>query len=190
MAGRAWWVYPFEAILWLGAMTTVMGWLARSRVAPANTPVHELRYPKTILIVGLFGLSLMVGFAVFAPFTEPPHLWLIWLGLFAFAVPCVYLIVDYAIAVFRIVPEGIEFRVPLQGRGSMRWDEIERVTWSDSMKWFVLRDAHRKLRVPATLYGLPQLARALLEHVPAAPISDDARELLRAAAAGSPPSVW
>lgn len=189
MTARAWWTYPLQAVLWASAMGLLMRWMVRSRVAPTNAPAQELRYSKPVMAIGIVGLALAFAGAFFAPITTTRD-WFVKAFFVAFGVPCAYLVVDYARSSFRVGAEGLEFCVPLQGSGLLRWSELERVSWSSSLKWFVLRSANRTLRIPVALYGLPVFARTLLEHVSSERITPDARLLLERTAQGSPPAPW
>jgi hypothetical protein len=59
------------------------------------------------------------------------------------------------------------------------------------MKWFRLEaQSGTVIRISAMLTGLPEFARLLLVHAPTQGIDAKTLELLRATAAGDPPSVW
>ena len=79
----------------------------------------------------------------------------------------------------------------LRGPGFMRWDEVRRVSYSSTWKWFVLEAGDgRKARVSAVMMGLPEFARHVLQHVPEWAVEPETRGMLRQVAGGNLPPVW
>jgi hypothetical protein len=190
MTTRSWWVYPLQWGLWFVAMTAVMGWLARSRRAPAGADPAVLRYPASVLVIGAVATSLFGGLAILSLFSATGGLAVAAMFLL-FALAGAYLAIDYFIASFRVTEDGIQFRVPLQGRGMIEWGQIRLVGWSQLLKWFLIHTTDgRTIRLPVTLYGLPVVASALLTRIEAGRFTTVARTLLLETAAGNPPSPW
>jgi hypothetical protein len=74
---------------------------------------------------------------------------------------------------------------------SLRWAQVTRVRYSQSLKWFRIEAADGAVvRVSAMLTGLPQFAQAVLAEVPEFHIDKSARPVLERTAAGFPPPIW
>jgi len=75
--------------------------------------------------------------------------------------------------------------------GFIRWSELKRVRFSDSMKWFVLESqSSQVVRLSVMLMGLPIFAQRLLARTPRDVIDRSSLSVLEATADGNPPSVW
>jgi len=143
-----------------------------------------------VLVLGAVATSFFGGAAILSLLspTGGPAVAAVFL---LFALPSAYLVVDYFTASFRITENGIQFRVPLQGRGMIEWSQIRLVGWSQLLKWFLIHTTDgRTIRLPVTLYGLPALASALLTRIDVERFTTVARTLLVETAAGNPPSPW
>jgi hypothetical protein len=173
-------------------MSLVMGWLSRSRKRAAlHTDEGRLRHPVGILIVGLVCVAFFSALAAVVELSAkeadrrvaPVFLLFVLLGL--------PLVLEYFNARHSLRSDGLEYGRMLGGRGVLHWSDVIRLRYSQSMKWFRLdtRDG-RVARISAMLVGLPEFARAALEHVPANAIDDATRKILDATARGDLPPVW
>jgi len=193
MNARPWWSHVVQWGLWAVAMSLVMGWLARSRKqAPAPPDAQTLAHPRSTLIVGLVctGLFLIVAVlsALFPGKSGSPAVTLFFIGFAALGLP---LILDYRNARHTLTADGLRYGKMLGGTGTLRWADVQRLSYSQSAKWFRLDLADgRVVRVSAMLVGLPQFAQAVLDQVPPAAISPDARTVLQGTAAGELPRIW
>jgi Bacterial PH domain len=101
------------------------------------------------------------------------------------------LILDYRNARHTLTADGLRYGKMLGGTGTLRWADVQRLSYSQSAKWFRLDLADgRVVRVSAMLVGLPRFARAALGQVPPAALAPDARTVLEATAAGELPRIW
>jgi hypothetical protein len=101
------------------------------------------------------------------------------------------MVADYCFARHEVSDDGMEYGRMFGQRGSFRWSDVKRVRYGAGMKWFTIDlQSGKRVRVSAMLYGLPEFAQLLLDHVPAALIDEPARAVLTATADGSPPSIW
>jgi hypothetical protein len=173
-------------------MAVVMGWLARSRTAKSELRDGALAPPKSMLIISVvctFFFAALVILSIRFP-GRNPTIWapITFAGL---AVMGLFLLADYYRARHELGPDGLHYGKTLGRGGLARWDEISRVAYSDTMKWFrlELKDG-RVVRLSAMLQGLPRFATEILARVRPEAISDKTRSLLEATAAGRPPSVW
>jgi PH (Pleckstrin Homology) domain-containing protein len=191
MSDRPWWAHGLQWGLWAVCMSLVMGWLGRSRTrATPTTDPGRLHHPRSTLILAAvcsgFFVVLFLLCAIFggdqariAPF------FLLFAGL---GVPLFF---DYVNARHTLRPDGLEYGRMFGGGGVALWCEIRRLRYSTSSKWFRLdtRDG-RVARISAMLVGLPEFARAALDHVPADAIDAPTRAILEATARGDLPPVW
>ena len=187
------WSAPF--VKWLVGgilMALVTGWLARGRFrsAPRTHRGTELTYPRSVLLLGLVSVAFFAActYLSLPAKTGGP---LVASVFVAFAALGTYLVAECLATRHAVRPDGLEYRTLLARRGFARWDEIEAVRYSPSMKWFVvgLRRG-RSVRFSALLIGLPEFAQALRARVPPDVIAPETAALLDETAAGRPPSVW
>jgi hypothetical protein len=140
------------------------------------------------IVCGGFFAALAVLSSLFPGRTGTPLISLVFAGFAALGVP---LIAEYVFARHTLTAGGLHYGRMFGGRGSLRWADVTRVRYSESMKWFRLDTAGGGVvRISALLIGLPDLARDLLAQVPAAALDAEARAILEAAAAGKLPSLW
>jgi hypothetical protein len=96
---------------------------------------------------------------------------------------------DSYVTSFRIVRDGMRFRVPPKGRGYLKWEEVSAVTWAENLGWFVLQTSDgRTIRVTSRLYGMESMAEALLANVPRSHFETRAHSLLADRASKHPPA--
>jgi len=90
---------------------------------------------------------------------------------------------------FRIVRDGMRFRVPPKGRGYVKCEEVQTVSWAEHLGWFVLQTGDgRTIRVTSRLYGMETMAEALLANVPRSHFETRAHSLLSDRASKHPPA--
>lgn len=193
MSTRPWWSYALQWGLWAVAMGAVMGWMARSRdAAPPAGSAGRLVHPKSTLIIGVVGTVFFVMLAVLAAVFPGKTGSLAVSAAFAgFAALNALLLLEYRNARHELLPDGMRFGGLLRRGGTLRWSELRRISYSESMKWFVLELGDGRLvRISVMVTGLPEFARAVLAQVPPAAIDAATRAVLERTAAGDPPSVW
>jgi hypothetical protein len=82
----------------------------------------------------------------------------------------------------------MRFRVPPKGHGYVKWDDVQSVTWSEPLGWFVIQTAEGHIiRVTSRLYGMESMAEALLANVPRSHFETRAHSLLTDRASRPPP---
>jgi Bacterial PH domain len=188
-----WWGPVLQWGVWGVLMALVMGWLAKSRLR--RRPVSEARrlvHPPSTLIVGLVCLAFFLGLAivsnVYANKTTTVWTTAAFLGFAALSVPVV---ASYFLGRHEVSEEALTYGTLGGRRLHLRWSDVVRVRYAPSMQWFKLetRTGH-VARVSAMLIGLPEFARLVLAHVPAAAIDSETAAILKTTAGGDPPSLW
>lgn len=190
-----WWATAIQWIVWGLLMSAIMGWVARSRKRTLPKTQHgRLRYPITILIIGLAGMAFFLGLAILGNVlplggkTAPPLATAVFLG---FATLAAVMTADYFLSRHFVTEEGIDYGRLTGRRGKLDWSEVIEVRYSESMKWFRLKGHSGAIaRVSAMVTGLPDFARLVLAHVPPDAIDPQTRDVLEATAAGNLPKVW
>lgn len=98
-------------------------------------------------------------------------------------------VADSYITSFRIVRDGMRFRVPPKGHGYLKWDEVQNVTWAEQLGWFVIHTSNgRIIRVTSRLYGMESMAEALLANVPLSHFESRAHSMLAGRVSRHPPA--
>jgi hypothetical protein len=169
-------------------MVPVTGWLARSRLRARSPSGH----PPSILVVGLAGFALFAGITVLSPLhSNKTTTWWTTATFVGFALASAALIAAYFRSRHTLVEGGLDYRRLVGGRGRLRWADVTRVGYAPGMKWFTIETAAgRAARVSATMTGLPEVADAVLCHVPPSAIEAQTHSILQATVRGSPPPVW
>ena len=194
MSDRPWWAHGLQWGLWAVCMSLVMGWLGRSRKRsePATrTGEAKLHHPVGILIVGLVCAGFFTALAVWAGLSAKPEDRRIAPFFLIFVLLGLPLVLDYVNARHSLRADGLQYGRMLGGGGVLHWSEVMRVRYSQAMKWFRLETRDGQVaRISAMLVGLPEFARAALDHVPADAIDAPTRAILEATARGELPPVW
>ena len=101
------------------------------------------------------------------------------------------MILEYRNGRHTLTEDGLQYGRMLGQIGALRWNEVRRLAYSESAKWFRIELADgRVVRVSAMLVGLPNFARAALDHVPSSAIDPNTHSVLEATAAGNLPRIW
>ena len=193
MNTRPWWSYALQWGLWAVAMGAVMGWMARSRdAAPSPGSAGRLVHPKSTLIVGMVSTGFFLLLAVLSAVVPGQSgTFAVRAGFLGFTALSALLLLEYRNARHELLPDGMRFGALLHRGGTLRWSELRRVSYSESMKWFVLELGDKRVvRISVMVTGLPGFAKAVLSHVTPAGIDVATRAVLERTAAGDPPSVW
>jgi hypothetical protein len=96
---------------------------------------------------------------------------------------------DSYVTSFRIVRDGMRFRVPPKGHGYVKWEEVRTVSFSEPLGWFVIQTSDgRTIRVTSRLYGMENMAQALLANVPRSHFETRAHSVLADRVSGHPPA--
>ncbi len=183
-----WW------ILWFAGMAVVMRWLQRSRLEPRPGETDDvLRHPRSLLVIALACSGFFVTISILSvafPDKEGPSL-PITLGLLAFALLGLPLMAEYYRVWHRLERGGIRSQPLLSAERLVRWQDVQRVSYSQVMKWFVVKTtAGAVVRVSVMLVGLPSFASTVLSEVPPDRIDPAALPVLQQTAAGHPPPIW
>ena len=192
MSGE-WWGGIVQWTIWAVVMALVMGWVARSRHRSRPAVVgRRLVHPPSTLIIGLTCFAFFAAIAVLSNVYSNKTTTVVTTAVFVgFALMGLAVIADYIVARHDVSDEGLSYSRLTGGRGSLRWDEVARVTYAPGLKWFKIETRSGKVaRVSAMLVGLPGFAQTVLARVPASAIDDTTRPVLEATAAGQPPPVW
>ena len=92
---------------------------------------------------------------------------------------------------YEVSEEGIAGRSFTGVRKYLRWSDLRAVRYAPLMKWFRLEtQSGTAARISVMLIGLPEFARSLLQGAPHGVIDARTLVVLRATAAGNPPSLW
>lgn len=174
-------------------MALVMGWLARSRKrGTSGVPSRELRYPRSMVIVGGVTSLMFFAFATLAYFTSknPVEIW-VYAIFIGFGMLGTYILADALRAHYRVDDQGIDYRTLLSGSGRMSWADIRRVSYSPSAKWLRLeKHTGETVRLSVMLIGLPEFARLCLTRTPVGVIEPEADAILKDMSIGQLPSIW
>ena len=176
--------------LWAVLFTLAMSAVAKAvrRQSAAYTGA-EVRHGTVVLVTGLVtGLPFLASAVAAAVFADKDR----WVSLvfLAFSSLGAYLVWEWRIVRFRVVPEGFEYRTLLKGPGTARWADLVAADYSPSMKWFTLtlRDG-QVLRVSVMLLGLEPFIATLVAQAGHS-IVPAARATFEATASGQRPSIW
>ena len=186
--------------VWFAVMTLVMGFIGKSRMRQrSGHAANEMRAPVSILVVGVFCTALFIAAAVLSQIfpgvdsrgvklehAEPLYA-VLFLGFALMGVP---MIMSYFMERHRVEEDRLHYRT-LAKRGELRWEDVESVRYSPTMKWFALKAKDgRTVRVSILLTGLTAFARTLLLKVPEERIHPETNTTLVLAARQQLPSVW
>jgi hypothetical protein len=182
-AEREWWapLIPAAGVL-VTSLITALAAALRKRAQPAAPPAR-MQYPPSVRAIGAFVLAgLIMLAAAFAVTAEYRPGGLVVAGVFAAFGALGFLLELGSVRVWHVLTaDGLEFGRLLGRRGSLRWRDVTRLTYSKGMRWFRIETASGEVvRISAILTGLPEFARAVLEQVPSYAIDDGAREPLQA----------
>ena len=192
MTDKPWWIVALQWAAWGAVMALVMGWLSRSRRAIPPGTEGLLRQPRSMLVVGLvctLFFAALAGLSRAFPGRSPT----IWstVAFLLFAAGGLIMVVDYYRGRHCLTAEGLQYG-KLLGRGGLaRWDQVNRLHYSDAAKWFRLETSDgRIVRISVMVTGLQDFASATLDNVPESVIDKRAREMLEATRRGELPSIW
>jgi hypothetical protein len=152
-----------------------------------------MQYPPSVRAIGAFVLAVLAMLAAAFAVTAAngaggPVLAGVLAAFLAFGL----LLIVGSVRVWHVLTaDGLEFGRLLGRRGSLKWRDVTRLTYSRGMRWFRIETASGEVvRISAILTGLPDLAGAVLEQVPSYAIDEGAREALQAyAIKGASPAV-
>jgi len=193
MENRAWWITPLQWTLWVVVMSIVMGWLGRSRFrARPASQANRLAHPPGTLIVGLLCFALFAGLAVVSNvIPNETTTWWTTSVFVGFALLSTPMVSGFFLEGYEISEEGIAGRSFTGVRKYLRWSDLRTVRYASLMKWFRLETQSGTVaRISVMLMGLPEFARLLLQGAPHGAIDAGTLVVLRATAAGNPPSPW
>lgn len=160
----------------------------RKAVAGAGAGAPEqprrLQYPPIVLVIGALVLAFLMAVATLSFVSDNgtggP---LVSATFAAFGVLGLLMVLGYARAWHELTTDGLEFGRLFGPRGSLRWRDVTRLTYSKGMRWFRIETASGEVaRISAMLMGLPEFARAVLAQVPGYALDDSVRQVLQACA--------
>ncbi len=191
---ESFWAPAVQWGAWFVVMSLVMGWLGWSRTrARPNSEMGRLAQPISILILGVicsgFCFALLIVSNLF------PNDTVTWwtnavfagFGLLSLTMPLAFFIDKH-----EVNEAGLNY-TPTFGLGLRRmdWTQVESIRYAHMLKWFVVKSRRGEVaRLSAMLMGLPEFARLALIHAPSDALDEPTKDILRATAAGNPPSVW
>ena len=192
-AGFQWWNGETKQValtvgLTSAALVLALGWLGRSRKQRPQwvSGTLILRYPKSVMIVGLADAVLFGGIAAglwLSPQRpdEGPTL----LGLLSLCLLGVGIVLDCCRTRLDVSEAGVVSRTILGRLQTSLWMDVRLVRYERALKWFRVELRNEtSFRVSAMLVGLPQFAQLLLASTPSAEIDDETRGILRDGASG------
>ena len=89
-----------------------------------------------------------------------------------------------------ISDDGLEHHFPFRGTVFLAWEEVVRVDYSETMRWWILETENFPRRVSAAMSNQPLFEQVILDRVSPYAIAPEIRELLNQTAAGDPPSAY
>ena len=170
-AGLQWWngeTTPLALTVGLtaAAMVVALGWLGRSR---RQRPKWEsgaiiLRYPKSVMIVGLADAALFGGIAAglwLSPQSQDE--WPTLFGLLSLCLLGIGIVLDCCRTRLDVSETGVVSRTMLGRLQTSLWMDIRLVRYKRALKWFRVELRNEtSFKVSSMLIGLPQFARLLL----------------------------
>jgi hypothetical protein len=193
MENRAWWITLLQWTLWGVIMLIVTGWLGKSRFrAWTASRARCLVHPPSTLIIGLVCFAFFAGIAVVSNvIPNETTTWWTTSAFVGFALLSVAMVFGFFLEKHEVSEEGIACRNFAGARKYLRWSDLRAVRYASAMKWFRLEtNSGSVARISVVLTGLPEFARLLLQSAPQGAIDAGTLDVLRATAAGKPPSVW
>jgi hypothetical protein len=192
MSDRAWWVTTLQWTLWGVLMAIVGAWLNRSRMRRRSASAERrMVHPVSTLLIGALCVAFFGGITIISnAVPNPTTTWWTTTFFVGFALMGAPLVFMFFIEAHEISEDGIAFRNFAGVRKHLRWTDLAAVRYAPVMKWFRLETkAGTVARVSVMLMGLPEFASLLLQHAPVTAIDPETYDVLRATAAGDPPSV-
>ncbi len=178
--------------------TLITGLIAVSRKrkpiatsSPGAIP-GRMQQPPATLAVGIAVLVACLGLAAIALVArngtdDEPLLPAVCAALGALGL---LLILQYARVWHQLTADGLEFGRLLGPRGSLRWRDVTRLTYSRGARSFRIETASGEVaRISANLTGTLEFARAVLGQVPSYALDDSTRAMLQALVQGEQPRL-
>ena len=119
-----------------------------------------------VVIAFVLAWAALIGAFVAVCWGDPAEM-IAWLTVFSIPLLLVlWSLADTWLARVRVGEEGIEFRYPWRPTARIGWDQIERITYSESWRWFIIRRRRGwRFHLPVTRDGLGVLRSHLRRHV-------------------------
>src|SRR5258705_5083436 len=138
MAERAWWITALQWTAWLGLMSLVMGWLARSRFRRRpESDAHRLCYPLSTLIVGLVCFAVFAGIAVVSNlYPNDTATWWTTAIFVGFALMAVPMISGFFLQHHDLSEDGLAHRNMIGASKHLRWSDLKTVRYYPAKKSF------------------------------------------------------
>jgi hypothetical protein len=188
---RDWWaaLIPGGGALLTGLVTALIA--ASRKRGPAVDHPGRLQHPPSTLMIGVLVLGAFLGLATLAELADNGTSGPFVSAAFAsFGVLGLLTILEYYRARHELTVDGLDFGRLLGPRGSLKWRDVTRLTYSRGMRWFRIETAAGEVaHVSAMLTGLPEFARAVLEQVPSYALDGSTREVLQACVQGELPRL-
>lgn len=186
-AKHEWWLVLLPALGTLipGLLAALARANRKRTVASINHP-DRMQYPPGTLAVGFLSLGLALALASLAMLHDNAAAAPIFGAIpLLLGVLGVSILVAYYRVWHELTAEGLNFGRLLGRRGSLKWSDVTRITYSGTLRWFYIETASGEhVRISAMLTGLPEFARAVLRDVPSYAIDGTTREVLQAHAQG------
>ncbi len=182
--------------VWAIVMALVLGWVRRSRAAAnklgdSRAP-GRMVLPNTMLILGIVGVVLFTGCIVGASVSaRRDDAATAALPIFlALAMLSLWVLLECLMDRHDVSDRGLTYRRTVRSNGHAAWSEVQRVEYSDFMKWWVvrLRDGET-IRISALHTGQAEFARQVLQHADEAVTDPHTAELLADACDGRLPQL-
>ncbi len=171
------WVRTAAVALEVVLLGLVLAWLGRRSAGEAETGalpgVLVLRYAtiwrRLFVALGIGMLALLGAIYVFDPPSqwEPPGHDALPVGVFGgMTLVCLAGYLETARTRVEVSASGVTVASVWRGERHLAWHQIDRVSYSTSMMWFVLHGGEgTRLRVSHTLRGVPALGARVREHL-------------------------
>lgn len=128
-----------------------------------------LIHSRWVLFTGLLGTIFFFGIALISNTWGKNHTTSIWATLIfiGFGILGLVTMAEYFFARHRLSHRGIQYGRIFGYRGTMDWSEVQRVSASPSMGWFLLESqTGSRARISFMMNGIREFAQHVLSHIP------------------------
>lgn len=192
MSDRSWWSHVIQWSLWAAMMALFMGWLGKRRVRRRREDqLGRLVHPVSTLVIGVLVTVMLLGLGLAILMFEPQASAWLPIAVILLSLTSLPLIAAYFLEEHEVTAGHLRYATFYGTKGQMAWKDVTSVSYSPAWKWFTLTDkSGNTARISVMVLGLPELAKAILEHVPETNLAQGLRETLVATVSGNPPSLW
>lgn len=193
MSERPFWVSIVQWTVWGFAMWGIASWFGRARMKRASPGDQVvMTYPLAALVVALICTMSFGAAAVFSFFASAANApWWTTAIFGVFALGSLHWLAECWVGRYQLSETGLRYVSVFTGTRFFKWDDLQSVKYSPSMRWFILKDSRGQVaRISIMMTGLCEFALLVMEHTPNVNIGAYAMPILQKTARGEPPPVW